>query len=111
MRGTKAKRLRRERVAKGLPKFKEPIHNFTDLEDTRSDRRLKKNRKRYEHELRQTDYQKQRKTLHNWRVVLLYLFAHKTFRPYLEKFPGDPSQESRMEAYEAMLAKRNEETS
>ena len=109
MRGSKAKKLRRERVAKGLPAFAEPVHNFTDLDDNHADRRLKKNRIQWEHQLRQTDPRKQLENRYKWGTVLLYLLSPPVMRPYLEKYVGDPTQEERQAAYEAKMEKFNED--
>jgi len=108
MRGTKAKRLRRERVAQGLPPFAVPEHNITDLEDTHRDRRLKKCRpKEYARQLKESDPKRLGAERRKWSIVLLYLTAPPNFRPYLERFSGDPTQESRQETFEQMMEERN----
>lgn len=46
MSATVARRIRRERIAAGLPAKPEPTYNLTDLPDTREQRRMKKFRKK-----------------------------------------------------------------
>ena len=104
MRGKKAKRLRRERVEAGLPAFAPPVHNITDLEDTHADRRLKtRHPRRYAAEMRESDPQRIMADRRKWSIVMLYLTAPITMKPYLERFDGDPGQEDRQAAWEAHL--------
>jgi hypothetical protein len=106
MRGTKAKRLRRDRVAQGLPAFAVPVHNFTDREDTHRDRRLKKcHPKEYARQLRETDPRTIARKARFWRQVWMYLTAPVEFKPYIDRYPGDTTQEARQQAFEAHLDK------
>lgn len=70
MRGTVARRIRRERAAEGLPSKPEPHYNFTDSPDTREERRTKKFRKkRFALEVRESSLRLHMERVNKWNRV------------------------------------------